>query len=201
MQAAKLCSSRLLQISQLDGTSCFFTSDNNHKGATVRPRCPVRTHLHLKLKVLVLALSAEEVARDANFDGLRPTVIARRQRMRDQVLQRKSTKKKKRERSERKNGGEQSVDWKRVTEKGEKFISTRPKAQRRSNNRAGQNRESHPLFFHQRNSFHLRLQQSEQKYYLKINTIHIAPYRCSSAIKVQMQNSKCVQPTLHQVRS
>lgn len=48
------------------------------------------THLHLELKVLVLPLPAEDVARNANFNGLLKVVGARPGRATDQVLHRKS---------------------------------------------------------------------------------------------------------------
>lgn len=50
------------------------------------------THLHLELKVLVLPLSAENVTRNANFNGLLEAGGACPQRTGDQVLQRKSQK-------------------------------------------------------------------------------------------------------------
>lgn len=55
------------------------------------------THLHLELKVLVLPLPAEDVARNANFNGLLKVVGARPGRATDQVLHRKSAGRERRE--------------------------------------------------------------------------------------------------------
>lgn len=57
------------------------------------------THLHLELKVLVLPLPAEDVARNANFNGLLKVVGARPGRATDQVLHRKSAGGEKREKT------------------------------------------------------------------------------------------------------
>lgn len=59
------------------------------------------THLHLELKVLVLPLPAENVTRNANFNGLLKAVRAP-ERTRDQVLQMTSPGERKKEKRRRK---------------------------------------------------------------------------------------------------
>lgn len=71
-----------------------------------RPHLVHHGDLHLKLKVLVLPLPAEKVTRNANFNGLLEAIGARRERTRDQVLQRKEVtgrKKKRQDKRRRRN--------------------------------------------------------------------------------------------------
>lgn len=58
-----------------------------------RPHLVHHSDLHLKLKVLILPLSAENVTRNANFNRLLDAATARPRRTRHQVLDRKSLKK------------------------------------------------------------------------------------------------------------
>lgn len=101
----------------------FFIPDTYHRGAAVKLWHQGSTHLHLELKVLILPLSTEEVSRDADLDGFLPIVGVGSETTRDQVLQRKSRRNKtKRERNNRKNGGEQSVDLKANERKDQKSV-------------------------------------------------------------------------------
>lgn len=82
-----------------------------------RPHLVHHGDLHLKLKVLVLPLSAEEVARDANFDWLLSTVRVCRKRTRDEVLQQKSTKREKKKDTRGKMAESKVLTWKQMKEK------------------------------------------------------------------------------------
>lgn len=68
--------------------------------------------------MLVLPLSTEEVARDANFDRLLSTVGVCSERTRDEVLQRKSTKgEKKGKKREGKMLESKVLTWKQMEER------------------------------------------------------------------------------------
>ena len=78
---------------------------------------PKQTHLHLELKVLVLPLPAENVTRNANFNGLLDAVADRPGRTGHQVLQKKSSGQKRKAKKTRKEE-EREVENKRMTQKG-----------------------------------------------------------------------------------
>lgn len=81
------------------------------------------THLHLELKVLVLPLPAEDVARNANFNRLLKDISARPERPTDQVLHRKSAggrKERRREERRRRRQDESEVS----TQRSDQFMNT-----------------------------------------------------------------------------